>query len=92
MFKICRIRPPECGLGDPARLAQHARIEAECGEHFHRPAGNAVGLAELQRARLLVDNADLDLGKSRKLGRERQPRRPAADNQDIHLIRQRIET
>src|SRR5262249_1768152 len=48
--------------------------------------GDAVGLAELHSARLLLDDAGLDVGKRRQLRGQRQPCRSAADNQDIDLL------
>ena len=80
------IRLPERRLVDPAGLLQHALAEAEGMEHLHRAAGDAVGLAELHAARLLLDDAGLDVGKRGQLRRERQPCRSAADDQDIDLF------
>src|SRR6185437_16809486 len=48
-----RSRLPERGLVDPIGLALDALADAEGLEHLHRPAGDAVGLAELQWTRLL---------------------------------------
>src|SRR5262245_58292335 len=59
-------------------------------EHLGRAAGDAVGLAELHSARLLLDDAGLDVGKRRQLRGKRQPCRSAADNQDIDLLLNRI--
>jgi hypothetical protein len=81
-----------CGSGDPADFAQHAGRKAKGSKHFHGPAGDAIGLPELQRTRLLIDGADLDVGKCRKLGSERHARRTSADDQHVHLFGQRIET
>jgi hypothetical protein len=55
-------------------------------EHFHRAARDAIGLAQQHAARLLLDDASLDVGKRGQLCRERQPCRPAADDQDIDLL------
>ena len=78
---------PEGYLVDPAGLLQHALAESEGFEHLHRPAGNAVGLPELQRAILLVHDAGADIGKGRQLRRQRQARRAAAHDQHVHLRR-----
>jgi len=81
------IRLPECCLVDPARLLHHALAEAEGLEHLHGAAGNAVGLAAQQRARLVFNDAALDVGKSRQLGRQGQTGRPAADDEHIDFLR-----
>ena len=83
--RLLVVRLPERRLVDPARLLQRALDEAEGLEHLHGAAGDAVGLAELQRARLLLDDAGLDAGERRQLRGEREPRRSAADDQDIDL-------
>ena len=80
------VRLPERRLVDPAGLLQHALAEAEGMEHLDGAAGDAVGLAELQRARLLIDDTGLDAGERRQLRGEREPGRAAADDQDIDLI------
>ena len=51
-------------------------------------AGNAVGLSEQDAVRLLFDDTGPDIGKRRKLGREVQTRRAAADDQYVDLRRQ----
>ena len=80
------VRLPERRLVDPIALLQHAIAEAEGLEHLHRAAGDAVGLAEKQRPGLLLDDPGLDVGKGGHLRRQRQPGRPAADDQDIDLL------
>ena len=80
------VRLPERGLVDPTGFLQHALAESEGMEHLHGAAGDAVGLPEQQAARLLLDDAGLDVGKRAKLRRERQARRAAADDQDIDLF------
>jgi len=80
------IRLPERRLIDPAGLLQHALAEAEGMEHLRRAAGDAVSLAELHPARLLLDDAGLDIGKRGQLRRKRQPCRSAAEDQDIDLF------
>ena len=79
------IRLPERRLVDPIGLFQHPLAEAERLEHLHRPAGDAVRLAEQQRAGFLFDDAGPDVGKGGQLRRQRQARGPAADDQDIDL-------
>ena len=54
---------PERRLIDPAGFLQHTLAEAKGLEHLHRAAGDAVSLAAQQRARLLLDDAGLDVGK-----------------------------
>ncbi len=80
------VRFPECRLVDPIRLLQHTLAEAESLEHLHGPAGNAVGLAEQQRAGLLIDDPGFDVRKGRELCGQCQSRRSAADDQDIDFI------
>ena len=86
VFGLAVVRLPERRLVDPIGLLQHALAEAVGVEHLHGAAGDAVGLAEQQPARLLLDDAGLDVGKCRKLRRQRQARRAAADDQDIDLL------
>ncbi len=81
------IRLPERRLVDPACFLQHALAEAEGMEHLHRAASDAVGLAAQHAARLLLDDAGLDVGKRRQLRGKRQPCRAAADDQDIDFLR-----
>ena len=88
--RLASLRLPERRLVDPVGFAFDALAEAERLEHFHRAAGDAVGLAELQRARLLLDDAGLDVGKGGELRGERQAGRPAADDQHIDLCGQRV--
>ena len=73
-------------LVDPVGLLEHPLAEAERLEHLHGAAGDAVGLAEQQRAGLLLDDAGLDVGKGRQLRGQRQPRRAAADDQDVDFL------
>ena len=84
------VRLPECRLIDPVALLEHPLAETEGLEHLHGPARDAVSLPELQRTGLLVDDTGLDVGKGRQLCRQRQPGRPAADNQDVNLARRRF--
>jgi hypothetical protein len=77
---------PECRLIDPAGLFQHALTEAKGMKHFHRAAGDAVGLAAQHPARLLLDDAGLNVAKCGQLRRKRQPCRSAANDQDIDFF------
>src|SRR5262249_23476426 len=79
------VRLPERRLVDPAGLFLYALTKAESVKHFHRAAGDAVGLPKQQPARFLLDNAGLDVGKLGQLRGKRQSRRSAADNQDVNL-------
>src|SRR6476620_10214281 len=78
---VCVIRLPEGGLVDPIGLLLDPLAEAESLKHLHRAASHAVGLAELQWAGLLLDNAGADVREHRKLGSECQSGRSAADDQ-----------
>ena len=79
------VRLPEGHLVDPAGLLQHPLAETEGLEHLHGAAGDAVGLPELQRAVLLLDDAGADVGKRRQLRRQGQAGRTAADDQHVDL-------
>jgi hypothetical protein len=80
------VRLPERRLVNPICFLQHALAEAIGVEHLHGAAGDTVGLADRQPARLLLDDAGLDVGKLRKLGREREARGPTADDEDVDLL------
>ncbi len=84
------VRLPERRLVDPVGLLLHALAEAEGLEHLHRPAGDAVGLAEQQGPMLLVDDAGVDVGERCQLRGERQAGRPAADDQHVDFAGQRV--
>src|ERR1700722_11368093 len=86
---LCRLAVvglPECRLVDPTCLLEHALAEAEGMEHFHRAARDPTRLSAQHPARLLLDDAGLDVGKCRQLRGKRQPRRSAAYDQDIDLF------
>ncbi len=87
VLALLGVRLPECRLVDPAGLLQHPLAETKGLEHLHRAAGDAVGLAAEQRARLLFDDAGLDVGKGGQLGRQGQAGRPAADDEDVDPFR-----
>ncbi len=78
---------PEGHLVDPAGLLHHPLAEVEGLEHLHRAAGDAIGLTQLQRAVLLLDDAGVDVGKGRQLRGQRQPGGAAADDEHVHLRR-----
>ena len=85
-----RVRLPECGLVDPIGLALDSFAHAESLEHFHRTAGDAVGLPDLQGARLLLNNAGPDLREPRELSSQSQACRAAADDQHVNLFWQDV--
>ena len=76
---------PEGHLIDPAGLLEYPIAEIECLEHLHGPAGNPVGLPQLQWAVLLLNDASTDVGESRQLRCQGQPGRATADDQHIDL-------
>ena len=82
------VRPPERRLVDPIGFLLDPLAEAERLKHLHRPARDAIGLAELKRAVLLFDDAGADIWEGRQLGRERQAGRATPDDQHVHLLRQ----
>lgn len=65
-------RAPEDGLVDPVGFAHEGGAEAEGVEHLDGAAGDAIGLADLQRAVALIDDAGGDAGEGRELGGEQQ--------------------
>src|SRR4029078_9619001 len=83
VFTLPGVGFPEYGLVHPVRLLQHALAAAEGLEHLHRPAGDAIRLPERQWARLLLDDAGVDVGESRELRRQRPACRPAADDSNV---------
>ena len=87
---ILVVRLPERRLVDPIGFSLNALGEPECLEHFHRAAGDAVRLAEPEAPRFLLDDSGRDLGERRELRCERQTRGPAADDQDVEDLRQRV--
>ena len=89
VFRIVRIGLPESRLVYPIGLVAYAVREAEGLEHFHRTAGDTVGLAFFHRARLLLDQDGLYVFKPGKLSRQRQARWAAADDEDVCLCGQR---
>ena len=83
------VRFPEGCLVNPIGLLCDALAEAEGFKHLHRPAGNAVGLAEKQGARFLIDDPGANVGKGCQLRRQGQTGRPAADDEDINVLGKR---
>ena len=83
---------PEGRLVNPAGFLQYTLAEAKGFEHLHGAAGDAIGLAAQQGARLLFDDAGLDVGKGGQLSRQRQAGRTAADDEDVDLRRNRAGT
>ena len=61
------IRLPKGGLIDPIGLFQDTVGKPEGFKHFHRAAGNAVGLTQLQRAGLLLHDDGADVWESGQL-------------------------
>ena len=82
---IVRVGPPERDLVDPVGLADQLIGEPERLEHLDRAAGDAVGLADLQRTVLAVDDHGPDVGERRELRGEHEPGRPGPDDQDVDL-------
>ena len=86
VFRLLIVGLPEPALVDPAGFPQQAFAEAECREHLHRAACDAIGLPEQQGPRFLLYDAGLDIGERGKLGREGEPSRPAADDENINFL------
>ena len=83
---VLGIRLPEDRLVDPVRLLDQALAEPEGVEHLDGTAGNAVGLAELERTRPAVDDSGLDVGEGGQLCSEHEAGRTATDDQDVRLV------
>ena len=83
------VRAPEHGLVHPVRLGDQLLGEAERFEHLHRAAGDTIGLAELERTVLPLDDARCDGRELGELCGEHQPRRAASDDEHVDLVRQR---
>ena len=85
---VLRRGTPERGLVHPIRLTQQLGAETEGVEHLHRAAGDAVRLADLQRAVPAVDDPRRDAGEGRELGGEQHPGRTGADDENVRRIGQ----
>ena len=81
--RSCLRRAPEDGLVHPVGLADELLAQAEGLEHFDRAAGDAVGLAYLERAVATLDEPRADAWESRQLCRQQRPSRTAADDEDV---------
>ena len=79
---------PESGFINPAGLFQDALGKPEGFKHFHRAAGNTVGLSQLQWAGFLLHDHRADIWKRRQLRGQCEASRAAAHNQNIGLGRQ----
>ena len=87
---VLGIRLPEDRFVDPVRLLEQALGESERVEHLDGAAGNAVGLAKLERARPPVDDARLDVGEGGQLCSEDEAGGTAADDEDVHFVREAL--
>jgi hypothetical protein len=76
-------RPPEDGFVDPTSLADELLPQAESLEHLDRAAGDAVGLADLQRAVATFNQPCADAGEVRQLRGQQRPGRPAANDENV---------
>ena len=88
--RFVRVRPPEDRFVDPVRLLEQALGESERVEHLDGAAGNAVGLAKLERARPPVDDAGLDVGEGGQLCGEDKAGWTTTDDEDIHFVRKAV--
>jgi len=80
---ICLGRAPEDGLVHPVGLADELLAQAEGVERLDRAAGDAVGLAHLERAVAPLDESRRDAWESRQLCRQQRARRTAANDEDV---------
>ena len=76
---------PKGKLANPTGLLHDAICNTKSLEHLHRAAGDAVGLADQEAARFLLDDAGCDIGEGSKLGGESQTGGTAADDLDVDL-------
>ena len=90
VFALGIVGLPEGRLVDPIGLLLQALAKAKTLEHFHRTAGDAVGVAELQRPVALVNDAGGDVGEGRELRGEREAGGTAADDQNIDFRRRLV--
>ena len=86
--RVGGVRPPERDLVDRVPLVDQLVGQAERLEHLHAAARDAVGLADLQRAVLAVDDHGPDVGEVGQLRGQDQSGRTGADDQDVGLLRQ----
>ena len=85
VLRRLRVGFPECRLIHPIGLVADPVGKPEGGEHFHRPAGDAVCLSALHRPRLALDDHRINIVEGRHLRGKGQPGGTASDNQDIGL-------
>ena len=85
---IVRVRLPEAGLVHPIRLIDQAGGQTEGLQHLHRSTGDAVSLADLERALSALNHDSSDLGEIRELRCEHQTCWPTADDHDVGFHRQ----
>ena len=90
VFALRVVGLPEGRLVDPIGLLLQALAKAETLEHFHRTAGDAVGVAELQRPIAQIDDAGRNIGESRELSCERQAGGAAADDENVDFRRRLV--
>ncbi len=76
-------RTPEHGLIDPVGFADELRAQAESVEHLHRAARDAVGLTDLQRGGVTLDESRADAEEGRKLRGQQHTGGTAAYDQDV---------
>lgn len=86
---LCRVslcRPPEGRLVDPIGFAHEAFGQAERAEHLYRPAGDPVGMTQLERSLTALDDASGDVGELSQLCGENGSGRPRADDEDVDFL------
>ena len=85
---VLRVRPPEGDLVDPVALVDQTISQTERLEHLDGAAGNTVGLADLERTVLAVDDDRPDVGEVGHLRSQHETGRTAADDQDVGVLRE----
>jgi hypothetical protein len=85
---VSRIRPPERDLVDPVPLVHQTIRQTERLQQLYRAAGDTVGLADLERTVLAVDDDRPDVGEVRHLRSQHETGRTAANDQDVGILRE----
>ena len=83
---VLRVRPPEGDLVDPAALVDQTIRQTERLHQLYRAAGDTVGLADLERTILAVEDDRPDVGEVGHLRSQHETGRTAADDQDVGVL------
>ena len=84
--RVVRVGVPEGHLVDPVGRFEQPPGEPEGLEHLDGAAGDAVGLADLERPVATIDHRGLDLRELGELRGEHQSGGPAPHDQDVDVV------